>query len=127
MQNNSFLPSVLPGGSSGGRVRVIHKRACQRDHTLARSGDATEATGRIGDGGHRPAQDHPATSPPFHAARELTDRAHQVLDRVRRRELALKLRGEAEPFHRERLVEALFEGSRGAGVRVAEPAHEVGE
>jgi len=109
------------------RALMILEGSHQRGHAVACTGDAAEATCCVGDRGHRPARDHPAAAPTLHAARESPDSSHHVLDRVRRRELALKLRGEAEPFHRERLVEALFEGSRGAGVRVAEPAHEVGE
>jgi hypothetical protein len=38
---------------------------------------------------------------------------HRDIDRVRRRELALKLGGQAEPFHCERFVDALFERSGG--------------
>jgi hypothetical protein len=38
-------------------------------------------TNCVGDGGHRPAHDHPAAAPPLHAARELADRSHEVLDR----------------------------------------------
>jgi hypothetical protein len=42
--------------------------------------------------------------------------AHEVLDRIRRRQLTLQLPRQAQPLHRERLVETLL-GSRSTSSR----------
>ncbi len=65
--------------------------------------------------------------PPLHSTGEAPDRAHEVLDRVRRRELTFKLLREAESLHGERLVESFFERGRRTWMLLAKPSHEAGQ
>src|SRR4029078_1487469 len=88
---------------AGGRCPLA-QHAHQLGHALARSGDPPKPRRGIRDCCDCPPQDHLAVSPPLPAPRQATNGAHEVLDRIRRRQLTLQRPRQAQSLHRERLV-----------------------
>lgn len=109
------------------RAQPSSGSAWSRNRSLPHEHFAPKTRRSIGDRRDGPAQDHLAVAPPLHSRRYPSQRADHVLDRVRRRKPAFEPRRNAEPFHRECLVEALLERRSSARMLVAEPAHEVRE
>ena len=80
--------------------------------------DATKSALGLEDPDRDPVHDHAAVSPALDVAREATEQAVQVLDRVRAAQRPVEGARDAEPLQGQRLLEPLAQRRGSAGMRV---------
>src|SRR2546430_5987748 len=78
--------------------------------------DLAEAALGFEHAGGSPSEDHRATLPAFHPARDLTHSTEQVLDQIGRLEHPLKALRQIQSHYGERFVESLAQRTRGTRI-----------
>ena len=108
--------SILRHVSNGAVGRGQSVQGADQVAQVAVAPHPPEARLRLHQRARHPALNHLPTAPPLDPPRVTLNAAHQVLDDVRRAQSTFERPRQTEPLHRQRLLEALPDGRRRAGV-----------